>query len=92
MLSKSFALLVISRILQGVSGTGIFTLGFALLADCVPEHKIALATGNAMIGMAIGSLAGPPIGGALYQKLGWYSPWIFSLIIVSCESVCRVAA
>ncbi len=58
MLSKTFTLLLISRILQGVSGTGIWTIGLALLADCVPEERLALAMGNAMIGLSIGSFAG----------------------------------
>lgn len=89
-LSKTFALLAISRILQGFSGTGVFTLGFALLADCVPEDQFALAAGNAMIGMSIGGVVGPTIGGALYSELGYWAPWIFSLIIVSvCAQVER---
>lgn len=83
MLSTSFTLLVVSRVLQGVSGTGIFTIGMALLADSVPEADIALSTGQAMMGLSLGALAGPPIGGALYQKLGYYAPWIFCIIIVS---------
>lgn len=58
MLSKTFTLLLISRILQGVSGTGIWTIGLALLADCVPEERLALAMGNAMIGLSVGSFAG----------------------------------
>lgn len=83
MLSKSFALLLVSRILQGISGTGVFTLGLALLADCADEERIALAMGNALIGMSMGGVSGPPIGGALYQKMGYYAPWIFSIAIVS---------
>lgn len=58
MLSKTFVLLLISRILQGVSGTGIWTIGLALLADCVPEERLALAMGNAMIGLSLGGFSG----------------------------------
>lgn len=58
MLSKTFALLLVSRILQGVSGTGIWTIGLALLADCVPEERLALAMGNAMIGLSLGGFSG----------------------------------
>lgn len=83
MLSKTVALLVVSRILQGFSGTAIFTLGFSLLADSVPEDKIALASGNAMIGLSLGGALGPPLGGVLYTKLGYYAPWIFAFCIVS---------
>lgn len=58
MLSKTFTLLLISRILQGVSGTGIWTIGLALLADCVPEERLAMAMGNVMIGLSLGGFSG----------------------------------
>lgn len=40
MLTESYALLVVSRFLQGISGTGIWTLGLSLITDSVPEERI----------------------------------------------------
>lgn len=82
MLSKTFVLLLVSRILQGISGTAIFTLGFALLADCVGPERMAFAAGNAMIGISLGAIMGPVLGGVLYDHLGYYSVWICGLIFV----------
>lgn len=83
MLLRTFALLLVSRILQGISGTAIFTLGFALLADCVGAERLAFAAGNAMIGISLGGIMGPVLGGVLYDHLGYYSVWICGLIFVS---------
>ena len=44
MLSTTFPLLLVSRILQGVSGTGVFVLGFALLAVSVKSLYSAQPT------------------------------------------------
>ena len=68
--------------IAGISGTAIFTLGFALLADCVGSERLAFAAGNAMIGISLGGIMGPVLGGLLYDHLGYYSVWICGLIFV----------
>jgi MFS family permease len=83
MVSKTFALLLVSRILQGISGTVLFSLGLALLAECVPAERVAAASGNAMIGLSLGSVLGPVAGGALYDQLGYAAPWILCIALVS---------
>lgn len=53
------------------------------IQDCVSEERMAVTSGHAMIGLALGSVCGPAIGGALYDHLGYYAPWIFSICLVS---------
>lgn len=42
MFTESYTALVISRVLQGISGTGIWTLGLAMIVDSVPEARIGV--------------------------------------------------
>ncbi|CAH7690418.1 major facilitator superfamily domain-containing protein [Phakopsora pachyrhizi] len=88
--SHSFAVLVISRILQGFSGTGIWTLGLALICDTVHEDKLGAIMGYVMIGWSIGTVIGPLAGGMLYESLGYNSIFIFALVIVSIDFILRL--
>jgi predicted MFS family arabinose efflux permease len=63
MLSKTFALLFVARILQGFSGTVVWCLALALISDSVEPELTGEAFGIVMIGFSVGSLAGAPIGG-----------------------------
>lgn len=89
-LSTSFPLLVISRIFQGISGTGIWTLGLALICDVVPEALIGSIMGYVMIGWSIGTVAGPLAGGLLYDSLGYHSIFVFALVLTAMDFIFRV--
>ncbi|POW17216.1 hypothetical protein PSTT_00628 [Puccinia striiformis] len=51
--SSTFAVLMVARIVQGFSGTAIWTLGLALICDVVPEARIGSVMGYVMIGWSI---------------------------------------
>ncbi|WAR52146.1 hypothetical protein PtB15_1B585 [Puccinia triticina] len=88
-LSSSFAVLVISRIIQGFSGTAIWTLGLALICDVVPEARIGVVMGYVLIGWSIGTVAGPLIGGLLYDSYGYDAIFIFALSMTAVDFVLR---
>ncbi|PLW31253.1 hypothetical protein PCASD_18069 [Puccinia coronata f. sp. avenae] len=89
-LSSSFVVLIIARLLQGVSGTGIWTLGLALICDVVPEERIGVIMGYVMIGWSIGAVGGPLAGGLLYDSLGYHSVFVFALILTGLDFVMRL--
>ncbi|KAA1066191.1 hypothetical protein PGT21_024512 [Puccinia graminis f. sp. tritici] len=89
-LSSSFVVLIIARLLQGVSGTGIWTLGLALICDVVPEDRIGVVMGYVMIGWSIGAVGGPLAGGLLYDSLGYHSVFIFALILTGIDFILRL--
>ncbi|OAV98183.1 hypothetical protein PTTG_25690 [Puccinia triticina 1-1 BBBD Race 1] len=89
-LSSSFVVLIIARLLQGVSGTGIWTLGLALICDVVPEDRIGVIMGYVMIGWSIGAVGGPLAGGLLYDSLGYHSVFIFALILTGLDFILRL--
>ncbi|GAA5956568.1 hypothetical protein JCM3765_003486 [Sporobolomyces pararoseus] len=88
--ANSFALMVVARILQGFSGTVLWTIGLALVTDSVPEERAGVVLGQVMIGFSIGQGIGPPAGGAIYQKFGWRGPFVFILIIVVIDLLMRL--
>ncbi|ORY87390.1 major facilitator superfamily domain-containing protein [Leucosporidium creatinivorum] len=88
--TASYTALVISRVLQGISGTGVWTLGLALVTDSVPEARVGIVMGYVMIGFSVGQLIGPPIGGVLYERLGYRAPFVFALCLVFADMVLRL--
>jgi Major Facilitator Superfamily len=82
MLAPFYWLMALARIIQGVSSTFVWTVGLALLCDTTPEARVGQQLGLAMAGLSAGVVLAPPIGGALYQRLGFNAPFIFSIGIV----------
>ncbi|KAJ8294725.1 putative MFS-type transporter C18.02 [Rhodotorula toruloides] len=83
--ANSYALMVVARILQGFSGTVLWTIGLALVTDSVPEERVGKVLGWVMIGFSFGQAIGPPVGGVLYARMGWRAPFVFSLILVAID-------
>jgi predicted MFS family arabinose efflux permease len=69
-LANSLELLLVARGVQALGGAALLVTAHALLVDDAPEgHGLRLWRLAALLGMA----AGPAIGGALTQALGWRS-------------------
>jgi len=79
--APNYGVMAVARLLQGIGSTLIWVVGLALLCDSTPEKFIGRQLGIAMSGMAIGFLAGPPIGGALYTRFGFRGPFICGIIV-----------
>lgn len=90
MFTDNYAAMIVSRIMQGCSGTGLWTLGLALITDSVPERRVGSVMGQVMIGFSVGSSIGAPIGGVLYSRIGYAAPFVFSLILVFCDFILRL--
>jgi MFS family permease len=73
--------LFIGRFLQGASGAALWTAGWAALASVYPSEARGRAMGTAMTGMSMGTLLGPPLGGALYHHGGYRLPFILAICL-----------
>lgn len=82
-LGRSIALLVLGRLLQGLSAAIVWSVGLALLADTFGD-KIGQAMGYSAISMSMGLLVSPAIGGAVFEKAGYYAVYYvaFGCIVV----------
>ncbi|XJO78133.1 hypothetical protein BDV3_002621 [Batrachochytrium dendrobatidis] len=77
MFAKTFWVLALGRLLQGISTGTVWTLGLALVADTHDSNDLGAAMGIIYGAYAAGQLAGPPIGAVLYTRVGYQAPFIF---------------
>ncbi|HEX8240748.1 MAG TPA: MFS transporter [Allosphingosinicella sp.] len=74
-LAPSLPLLVAARVLQGVGGAAVMSLGIALLRFALGPGRLGEAIGwNALV-VALCSAAGPIVGASILSIVPW--PWLF---------------
>jgi len=80
-LSWSSAVLIISRVIQGIGSAMIFGTGTAMLTSAFPPGERGRAMGINLAAVYIGLSLGPFIGGLLTQYSGWRSIfWLNSAV------------
>jgi MFS family permease len=88
-LGKTVALLVLGRILQGLSAAIVWSVGLALLVDTV-GRDIGYSMGYVSIAMSVGLLISPVIGGAVYANAGYYAVYYIAFAIILCDIALRL--
>ncbi|EKM60730.1 uncharacterized protein PHACADRAFT_133462 [Phanerochaete carnosa HHB-10118-sp] len=90
MLAPTYWLMVLARIIQGISSSIIWIVGLALLCDTASESIVGRQLGVAMTGLSLGSLIGPLAGGLLYHRFGFHGPGILAVILAAVDLVGRL--
>src|SRR5690348_7250888 len=72
-LAPSLSMLVIFRVLQGFSGGPLMPMSQTLLMRITPPARVQQALGLQTMTTILAPIAGPLIGGALTDSVGW--PW-----------------
>jgi len=67
--------MVLFRILQGVFGASLVPISQSLLLDVFPKEKHGAAMAMWGVGIMIGPILGPPLGGWLTEYYSWR--WVF---------------
>lgn len=75
---------VVWRFLQGVSGAPLIPLSQGIVIDAYPRAESARALGVWAIGMMIGPVIAPPIGGWITELYGWPAVFFINLPIGFC--------
>ncbi|KAI1743873.1 major facilitator superfamily domain-containing protein [Xylaria scruposa] len=70
-LGRNIAVLVIARVLQGISAAVVWTIGLAMVLDTVGPQNLGKVIGSIFSIISIGELMAPVIGGILYEKTGY---------------------
>lgn len=83
--SGSIEVLVITRVLQGISSAMIFGTGIAILTSAFPANERGRVLGINSASVYGGLSLGPVLGGALNHYLGWQS------IFFANAAICLVA-
>ena len=87
-LGKSIGLLVLGRLLQGVSAAIVWSVGLALLADTMGAN-IGVGMGYTSIAMSGGLLVSPVIGGAVYANCGYYAVYYVAFGVIILDIILR---
>jgi drug resistance transporter, EmrB/QacA subfamily len=77
--ANSLTLLVAARILQGLTGGGLLAKAQSVLFEVFPPNEQGLAQALFGVGVLVGPVIGPTLGGYLTDTLGWR--WIFFINI-----------
>ncbi len=72
-LTNSIVMLITLRILQGLGGAMIVTIGMAIVTSVFPPDRRGRAIGIYVAAVYVGLSAGPTVGGMLTHHLGWRS-------------------
>lgn len=70
-LGQSIAVLIVARILQGVSAAVVWTIGLALVLDTVGSERLGVTIGAIFSFISVGELVAPVLGGVVYEKVGY---------------------
>lgn len=76
---RHIAVLVLGRILQGLSAAVVWTSGLALLTDIFGQERYGEAVGYAQTSVSVGTTSAPLLGGAVYARGGYSAVSAMSL-------------
>jgi DHA2 family multidrug resistance protein len=74
-IAQSLAQIVVFRLLQGIFGAALVPLSQAIMADAYPPHERGKAMAIWGLGVMVGPVAGPTLGGWLTDVASWR--WTF---------------
>lgn len=82
-LSPNVALLILSRIVQGVGAAMTQGTAMAMITSVFPDDERGKGIGTHMSVIGAGGMAGPAIGGLLVSAFGWRSVFLVNLPLAS---------
>ena len=83
-------LLFVGRVIQGISGSATWIIGFATLADNVDKQHIGSTMGTVTSFIQAGVTTGPVISGALLELSGYWQAWSVPLVLLSLDFGARL--
>jgi MFS family permease len=87
---ETIAILMLGRVLQGISAAVVWVVGLALLVDTVPQAELGQAMGLVFLAMSLGVLAGPLFGGLLFEKAGYNAVFAMAYGFIGLDVLLRV--
>ena len=75
-LSTDIWILLVARLLQGLSTAIVTTFGYTLLTEMVKREYLGRAMGYTNMAFTLGLLLGPVVGGLLYDYCGYFEVYL----------------
>ncbi|QDS71230.1 hypothetical protein FKW77_010444 [Venturia effusa] len=89
-LGPSITVLVLGRILQGISAAVVWVVGLALLADTVDESEMGQTMGYVFTAMSVAILLGPLLGGVVFDKGGYNDVYAMAYVLIGVDIALRM--
>ncbi|KIL90130.1 membrane transporter protein [Fusarium avenaceum] len=87
---QSIAVLVVARILQGMSAAVVWSVGFAMVLEAVGKGKMGKVLGIIYSFSTIAELVSPILGGILYHAVGIIGVFGVSMGIIAVDLIMRL--
>ncbi|KAL9121439.1 MAG: hypothetical protein Q9187_001998, partial [Circinaria calcarea] len=88
--AKAGWVLVVSRLLQGLSAAIVYTVGLALLVDTVGRDSIGQWMGTALSSSSFGLITSPLLGGIVYAKAGYMAVFGMAMGLIVVDILMRM--
>lgn len=89
-LSKAMWLYHVGRVIQGLSGSMVWTVGLAIIADTGDADNMAYLMSYPTIGTSLGIFLGPFLGGILYKRSGYYPLFYLCFAVLALDIALRL--
>lgn len=87
---SSIGILILGRVLQGISAAVVWVVGLALLVDTVGQKDIGQAMGYVGLAMSLGVLVSPLLGGVVFEKGGYNAVYAMAYALIGLDIVLRL--
>lgn len=87
---QTVPLLILARILQGISGAVVWTVGLALIRDTVGSDKLGVTIGTMFSFISVGELVAPVLGGIIYDKAGNGAVFAMAFSLLGLDFIMRL--
>ncbi|WP_394842455.1 MFS transporter [Pendulispora brunnea] len=79
--APNFPVALVARFICGGAAAALGPNAFALVGDLIPQERRPAAMGHTMMGLTIGFIASPALGGWITEQFGWR--WAF-IVLATC--------
>ncbi|KAG0153696.1 hypothetical protein PDIDSM_2350 [Penicillium digitatum] len=86
----NIALWIIGRLFQGAAAAVVWTAGLALMVDTVGKDDLGQAIGYVSMAISVGTLAGPLLGGVVYENGGYYAVFGLAFAFIALDVILRL--
>lgn len=88
--APSLWVLFLGRVLQGMSGSAVWIVAFATVADTVGEEHMGKTIGLVNAFAMGGVIAGPMASGLLLQTVGYWGTWTAPFVVLIVDIIARL--
>ncbi|KAH8592143.1 MFS transporter-like protein [Bisporella sp. PMI_857] len=89
-LGRAIELLIVARVLQGLSAAVVWTIGFAIVVDTVGRKRLGRTMGGIFSFINAGQLIAPVLGGILYKTVGEGAVFSLEFALIGVDFVMRL--